>query len=225
MQDAAGALSTSVGKKILRAVTGAALVLFVIGHMVGNLKVFFGKENFDHYARGLRTFGDPFLGYGQFLWIARIGLLAALAVHMVMAWQTWRMSRAARPIGYHTTASINFSHASRTMRWGGVAILAFVVYHLLHLTTGTVHPEFSHDSAYANVVAAFRRPAVSVAYVLAMIPLGLHLYHGIWSACQTLDLNGPRISALRRPVAAAIALVVVLGFIAVPLAVLGGLVR
>ena len=224
MQDAVGALSTSVGKKILMAVTGVALVVFVIGHMVGNLKVFFGQESFDHYAHGLRTFGEPFLGYGQFLWIARIGLLFAVTVHMVMAWQTWRMSRAARPVGYHTSASIGFSHASRTMRWGGVAILAFVVYHLLHLTTGTVHPAFG-ESPYANVVTAFQRPVVSVAYVLAMIPLGLHLYHGIWSACQTLDLNGPRIAALRRPVAAAIALVVFIGFIAVPLAVLGGLVR
>jgi len=225
VQEAAGALGTSVGKKILMAVTGAVLVAFVIGHMVGNLKVFFGAESFDHYAHGLRTFGDPFLGYGQFLWIARIGLLVAVVVHIVMAWQTWRMSRKARPIPYHTVDPIVLSHASRTMRWGGVAILVFVVYHILHLTTGTVHPRFSPESPYANVVTAFSRPMVSIAYVLAMIPLGLHLYHGVWSACQTLDLNGPRVSALRRPLSLVIALVVVIGFIAVPLGVLTGLVR
>lgn len=224
MQKAAGALATSVGWKILMAVTGAVLTLFVIGHMVGNLKVFFGQESFDHYAHGLRTFGEPFLGYGQFLWIARIVLLVSVGVHIVMAWLTWRMSRRARPIGYHSAESIVFSHASRTMRWGGIAILFFVIYHLLHLTTGTVHPAFG-ESPYANVVTGFQQPVVSVVYLLAMIPLGLHLYHGIWSACQTLDLNGPRITELRRPVAAAIALIVVLGFVAVPIGVLSGVVR
>ncbi len=207
------------------ALTGALLVGFVIGHMIGNLKVFFGAESFDHYAHGLRTFGDPFLGHGQFLWIARVVLLAAVLVHMIMAWQTWRMSRRARDVGYRMQASVSFSYASRTMRWGGVLIGLFVVYHVLHLTTGTVHPGFSEESAYANVVAGFRSPVVSIFYVLAMMALAVHLYHGIWSACQTLDINGPRLGALRRPLALTVSLIVFLGFIAVPIAVLAGIVR
>ena len=207
------------------AITGSILVLFVIGHMVGNLKVFFGAESFDHYAHGLRTFGEPFLGHGQFLWIARVVLLSAVLVHVVMAWQTWRMSRRARKVGYAAGGSISFSYASSTMRWGGVIIGAFVVFHILHLTTGTAHPDFSSESPYANVVTGFRDPVASTFYLVAMAALGLHLYHGIWSACQTLGINNPRFGPWRRPIALVISLVAFLGFVAVPLAVLGRIVR
>jgi len=222
MQGVPSLYSTSIGKKIFMAVTGILLVLFVIGHMIGNLKAFQGAAKFDHYAEGLRSFGDPFLGHGQFLWIARVVLLASVLVHMIAAWQTWRISRRARPRGYRKEESISFSYASSTMRWGGVIIGAFVVFHILHLTTGTVHPNFV-SSAYANLVTGFQAPWVAGFYLLAMALLSLHLYHGIWSACQTLDINNAKIRAMRRPAAALIALVVLLGFISVPLAVLLGI--
>jgi succinate dehydrogenase / fumarate reductase cytochrome b subunit len=223
MRAVADLYSTSVGKKIAMAVTGLVLVAFVIGHMIGNLKVFLGPDAFDHYAHGLRTLGDPILGYGQALWIVRLVLLGCVGVHMMAAWQTWRLSSAARTMGYRRSESVAFSYASSTMRWGGVIIAAFVVYHILHLTTGTVHPRFG-GSAYENLVSGFKVPLVAAAYILAMIPLALHLYHGIWSACQTLDIDNRSIRAMRRPVAAAIAAAVFAGFISVPVAVIAGLV-
>jgi len=224
MRGAVGLYETSVGKKIVMALSGIVLVLFVLGHMAGNLKVFFGQEAFDHYAHGLRTFGEPFLAHGQFLWIARIGLLAAVGLHMLSAFLTWRQSAVARGSRYRKKHALSFSYASRTMRWGGVLIAAFVVLHLLHLTTGTVHPDFG-DSPYVNVVVAFSNPAVAGAYIVVMVLLGLHLYHGIWSATQTLDWDNPRIRDAWRPIAAIVTAVVVLGFVSVPVAVLAGAVE
>jgi len=215
--------STSIGKKAVMALTGTVLWGFVIVHMIGNLKVYQGPEKFDAYAHFLREAGKPMLGHGQFLWIARIVLLAAVGAHIVAALQTWLMSHSAREVGYRKKDSQSFSFASSTMRWGGVALLAFIVFHLLHLTTGTLHPHFT-DSPYSNLVSGFRVWYVSAFYVLAMIPLAFHMYHGLWSACQTLDINNPRIRELRRPFAAAVAVVVVAGNISIPIAVLTGLV-
>lgn len=215
--------STSIGKKAVMALTGIVLWGFVIVHMIGNLKIYQGPEKFDAYAHFLREFGKPMLGHGQFLWIARIVLLVAVGAHIVAALQTWAMSRSAREVGYNRNQSQSFSFASSTMRWGGVTLLAFIVFHLLHLTTGTVHPDFT-DSAHANVIAGFRVWYVSAFYVLAMVPLGFHMYHGLWSACQTLDINNPRIRELRRPFSAAVAFVVIAGNISIPIAVLTGLV-
>jgi succinate dehydrogenase / fumarate reductase cytochrome b subunit len=223
MRGALGLYQTSVGKKIFMAISGIVLVLFVVGHMVGNLKVWFGQEAFDHYAHGLRSFGDPFLAHGQFLWIVRIALLAIVAIHMVSAFLTWRQSAVARGERYRKKASLSFSYASRTMRWGGVIIAAFVVYHLLHLTVGAVHPNFT-GSPYANVHVAFSSPVVSLAYVAVMVMLGFHLYHGIWSLTQTLDWDTPRLRDLWRPISAVVTVVVVLGFVSVPVGVLAGLV-
>ena len=188
MRGAVGLYQTSVGKKIVMALSGVVLVLFVVGHMIGNLKVFFGQEAFDHYAHGLRTLGDPLFAPGQFLWIVRIALLAAVGIHMLSAFLTWRQSSAARDVAYRKSNSLSFSYASRTMRWGGVIIAAFVVYHLLHLTVGSVHSGFT-DSPYENVWAAFKNPGIALGYVAVMVLLAFHLYHGVWSATQTLDLD------------------------------------
>jgi succinate dehydrogenase / fumarate reductase, cytochrome b subunit len=222
---ARGVADSSVGRKILMAVTGVILLGFVIGHMIGNLKVYQGPEAFNLYAEGLRGLGAPLLGHGQALWLVRIVLLVAVLAHIWAAYSLTMQSRAARQVRYRKFESLSFSYASRTMVWGGVIILAFVVYHLLHLTLGTVHPSFVPHDAYHNFVAGFRVPAVSIFYVAAMIPLGLHIYHGTWSALQSLGANNPRYNAMRRPVALAIALVVVLGNISFPLAVLAGIVR
>jgi len=222
---AATLYASSVGKKIAMAISGIVLVLFVIGHFIGNLKVFQGADAFNHYAEGLRTVGAPFLGRGQLLWIVRAGLLVALIVHVVAAAQVYSRSLRARPVRYHRFESLAFSPASRSMTWGGIAILAFVVYHLLHLTLGSVHPDFVHGDAYHNFVTGFRSWPVSLAYMAAMVPLGLHLYHGIWSATQTLGTTNPRVQRLRRPAALAFAVLVAGGNLVFPIAVLSGILQ
>ena len=216
---------STVGKKIMMAVTGVILIGFVIVHMIGNLKVYQGADAFNHYAEGLRTLGEPFFGYGQLLWILRIILLAAVIIHIVAAVQLVLHSRKARAIGYRKyDGDMVFSYASRTMTWGGLIIFGFVIYHLLHLTFGSAHPDFIPGDAYHNLVAGFRSWPVSIAYVLAMIPLGFHLYHGFWSMLQTLGASNPKVNRIRRPIAAVLALVVVLGNISFPVAVLTGVV-
>jgi succinate dehydrogenase / fumarate reductase cytochrome b subunit len=216
---------SSVGKKILMASTGIVLVLFVLVHMIGNLKIYQGAAKYDAYAEFLREVGYPALGHGQMLWIARIVLLLCVGIHIYAAAELYFRSKKARRIGYKKFDDLSFSYASRTMRWGGVVVLAFVVYHLLHLTLGTVHPDFVAGSAYRNVVTGFKVWPVSVAYILAMIPLGLHIYHGLWSTTQTLAIQGAQVQTWRRPFAALVASVIVIGNVSIPLAVLGGLVR
>jgi succinate dehydrogenase / fumarate reductase cytochrome b subunit len=215
---------SSIGKKLGMAVTGALLFGFVIVHMVGNLKIYQGPEKYNAYAQFLREAGYPLLGHGQMLWLFRLALIASVALHIVAAAETTRISRRARSTRYRRRHDLSFSYASRTMRWGGVIVAGFVVYHLLHLTLGSVHPDFVHDSVYHNVVAGFRVWPVSLAYILCMLPLGLHIYHGLWSATQTLGVEWPWLVRWRRPAAAAAALVIVLGNISIPLAVLAGVV-
>lgn len=207
------------------AATGAILVLFVLGHMAGNLKAYQGAAKFNAYAEFLRDFGAPIFGHGQFLWLARAALLAAVLVHIIAALQLSRRSRLARPVGYKKTPHEELTYASRTMRWGGVIILLFVVYHILHLTTGTAHASFVAGDAYRNLVVGFQAWPVSAAYMVAMVALGLHLYHGVWSGFQTLGWDNPRYVPYRRSIAAAIALVVVIGNMSFPIAVLTGVLR
>lgn len=214
---------TSIGLKITMAISGIVFVGFVIGHMIGNMKVYLGAEVFNHYAEGLREFGAPFLGHGQFLWIARAVLIVALVVHVWSALKLTQQSHAARDEGYRKRESMEFSRSSRSMRWGGVALLTFIIYHLLHLTFGLVHPDFIPGDAYHNLVTGFQSVPVSVVYMVAMIALGLHLYHGVWSAFQTLGISGPRINRWRRPLALAIALFVVAGNLSFPVSVLTGI--
>jgi succinate dehydrogenase / fumarate reductase, cytochrome b subunit len=212
----------SVGKKIVMALAGLILVGFVFGHMVGNLKVYQGPEAFNGYAEGLRTFGAPFLSRNQALFAVRALLLFAGIVHIWAAFDLVLRSRAARKHRYRQFHPEVFSHTSRTMAWGGVVILAFVIYHLLHFTFGTVHPDFVAHNVYYNFIIGFQSWPVSFGYMLAMIPLGFHLYHGVWSAFQTLGLNSPRYNRFRRPLALALAAIVVLGNLTFPLAVLTG---
>ncbi|HEY0671861.1 MAG TPA: succinate dehydrogenase cytochrome b subunit [Longimicrobiales bacterium] len=214
--------SSSVGKKILMAVSGLILYGFVIVHMLGNLKVYQGREAFNHYAEGLRTFGAPFFGRGQLLWILRLALLAALIVHLVAVFQLVRQSRAARRHSYKKFDGLEFSFASRTMLWGGLLLLAYVVYHLMHLTFGNVHPNFIPGDAYNNFVVGFQQWPASLAYIVAMIPLGLHLYHGFWSMLQTLGANNPKYNRMRRPIALTLSALIVLLNISFPVAVLLG---
>jgi len=225
---AAALWGTMVGKKVVMAVTGIVLVGFVIAHMLGNLKVFLGAEAINAYAVFLREMGEPLLPYGLLLWVARIILLTSVALHIVAAVQLTRMNWTARPQGYQTKQPVAATYASRTMRWSGVILALFVVYHLLHLTAGAVgfQPgEFHHLSVYKNVAAGFSVWYVTLFYMLAMAALCLHLDHGVWSMFQSLGLSNARMTPALRALSRAVALLVFAGFISVPVAVLAGWVR
>jgi succinate dehydrogenase / fumarate reductase cytochrome b subunit len=221
----AGFLASLVGKKVIMAVTGVILFLFVVGHLAGNLKVFQGPEHFNAYAEGLRTMGAPFFARGQVLWAVRIVLLLSLFLHIWAAVAVTRASWAARPISYHRLTPAETTYAARTMRWGGVIIFVYVVYHLLDLTFGAANPSFVPGDVYHNLVASFARWPVSVVYIVAVIVVGLHVDHGLWSAFQTLGLNRPPTFRWRRGVAVAIAAIITAGYVAIPLAVLTGKIR
>lgn len=219
--------NTSIGKKAVMAVTGVALVGFVIAHMAGNLKIFLGPAAFDAYARGLREFGEPFLAYEQALWTARLVLVVAVVLHIVAAVQLTQMSWAARPIAYTDKEAVAATYAARTMRWGGVILLLFVIYHLLHFTAGVVGyapGQFQPGSVYRNVVIGFSVWYVSAFYIVAQAALGLHLYHGVWSMFQTLGMRA-RDNGAYRGLAVVVAVLVVAGNVSIPLAVLAGVVK
>lgn len=213
-----------MGKKAAMAVSGAILLLYVIGHMIGNLKVYQGPESYNEYAEWLRVFGAPAVAGGAALWAVRIVLLVAVIVHVVAAIQLARRARTARGSRYERYDPQVFSYASRTMRWGGVIIFLFVLYHLAHFTWGTAHGDFVRGDVYHNFVTGFSIWWVSGIYIVANIVLGLHLYHGTWSMMQTLGIEHPRWNRYRRPLAAGIALVVAVGNISFPVAVLTGVV-
>jgi succinate dehydrogenase / fumarate reductase cytochrome b subunit len=198
------------------AVTGAILFGFVLGHMAGNLQVFLGREAFDHYAELLRR-------NMALLWAVRLGLLAAAVLHIVSALQLSAIQKKARPQGYAKKQAVGSSLASRTMLASGLATLAFLVYHLLHLTFGTVHPAFEAGRVYDNVITAFRSVPVSMAYMAAMILVGMHLNHGLWSMFQSLGMANAKYSGKLRLCARTFAAIVTIGFLAVPAAVLAGL--
>jgi succinate dehydrogenase / fumarate reductase, cytochrome b subunit len=224
MQRVATLYRSSVGKKILMAISGIVLFGFIVLHMVGNLKVLLGPEEIDAYARFLREVGYPAVPNQTILWTVRLVLLLAVLVHITAAFQTWSQSRNARAVGYRKSDDLSFSYASRTMRWGGIIILLFVVYHLLHFTTGTLHPDFVEGGVYHNFVVAFQGPVVFLVYVVAQAALCLHLYHGLWSATQTLGANHPKYNRMRRPAAAALAVAIFVGFVLPPLLVLMGVI-
>jgi succinate dehydrogenase / fumarate reductase cytochrome b subunit len=217
------------------AVSGLIGIGFLIVHMYGNLKIFEGREYFNAYAAGLRELGGPIFGHTHLLWIARLVLLGAVGLHVLMAYQLTRQDWDGRPrqMRYAVKKDVQASYASRTMRWGGVVLLFFIVYHIMNLTLGWVgfgpggfrHEDAEGFHAYDNVINAFSNPLATIFYVIAMLALGLHLYHGFWSMFQTLGLNNYRTDGILRILAAAVAVVLTLGFIAVPLAVQFGIVQ
>jgi succinate dehydrogenase / fumarate reductase cytochrome b subunit len=216
---------SAVGKKAVMAVTGIILFGFVLGHLLGNLKLYLGPDALNSYSRFLRTVGEPVVPANVLLWAVRLLLIAAVVLHVWAAWQLRRMSRTARPDAYVAGTRIHTTYASRTMRWGGVIILLFVIYHLLHLTWGTVHPAFVPGDVYHNVVTGFQVWWVSLFYIAAQVALGFHLYHGLWSMFQSLGWNHPRFNLWRNGFAHAFAWLITLGNISFPVAVLTHLVR
>ncbi|MGH7516561.1 MAG: succinate dehydrogenase cytochrome b subunit [Gemmatimonadales bacterium] len=211
---------SAIGKKVVMAVTGLIGIAYVIGHMVGNLQVFQGADKINGYAAILQ---GPLKSA---VWAARAVLLAAVVLHVAAAWQLTQLDRAARPVAYARREPQISTIASRTMRWGGVLLLVFIVFHILHFTTGTVQPApFVAGDVYGNVVGGFRVWWVTLFYVVAMVALGFHLVHGAWSSARTLGVSRPTPRPFRRPLAALVAILVAAGFAIVPLAVFFGIVK
>lgn len=200
--------------------TGLIWVGFVVGHMSGNLLVMQGREAINAYSHFLKS-------TGELLWLVRAVLASALVVHVVAAVQLTVQNRAARPVGYAQREPQVSTVASRTMRWGGALLLLFVILHILHFTTGTIRPagSFSVADVYSNIVTSFRIWWVSAFYVISMIAVGLHLYHGVWSSVRSLGFAQRSTDPLRRKFALIVAVLVWFGFTIVPVAVIAGWVR
>jgi succinate dehydrogenase / fumarate reductase cytochrome b subunit len=220
MQKLATLLGSTIGKKVVMAVTGIILFGFVVGHMIGNLQIYLGPHAINEYGRFLREFL-----HGGAIWIVRAGLLAAVALHIWAAVALTLENRAARPVGYRQQKRLESTYASRTMVWSGPILALFIAFHLADLTFGAVTPGFVEGDIYNNLILTFSRVPASAFYILAMLALGLHLHHGIWSGLQTLGGSHPRWNALRNRFAAIVAIVVVLGNISIPVAVLAKLVK
>ncbi len=220
MAKASSFLASRLGRKTVMAVTGLVGYGFVIGHMAGNLQIYFGPGPIDAYSRFLHE-----LLHGAGLWIARGTLLGAVVLHIWAATSLTLESRAARPIGYRETQHRESSFASRTMILSGPILSFFIIYHLLHLTTGQVHPNFVAGDVYRNLIRGFQSVPAAGFYILANICLGLHLYHGAWSMLQTLGLSHPRWNRLRFAISALITTAVVAGNLSFPIAVQLGILR
>ena len=214
-------VGSTIGRKVVMAVTGLALFGFVLVHMLGNLQMFLKDHGaINHYGRFLRE-----MLHGGGIWVVRGVLLVAVIAHIGAAWSLTRTSWKARPMSYKVVTPNASTYASRTMRWSGPILGLFIVYHLLHFTVGTVHPAFVDGDVYRNVIVGFSVWPVSLFYVIAMLALGLHLRHGAWSMLQTLGASHPRWDGVRNAVATACTVIIVLGFISVPLAVLAGVLK
>jgi succinate dehydrogenase / fumarate reductase, cytochrome b subunit len=210
--------TSTTGKKAAMAVSGCILFLFVVGHLIGNLQIYEGPEKLNRYAVLLRSM--PAL-----LWAVRTVLLAMVLLHIWSSVQLAGRNIAARPVGYRMKKATGSSYASRTMYWSGPIILAFVIYHLLDFTFGQVNPHFQPGNVYGNVVASFQLIPVSAFYIIAMLLLCLHLYHGLWSMFQSVGIAHPRYTPMLRRGAAVVALLIAIGNISIPVAVLSGWVK
>lgn len=234
MGSIAGFYRSALGKKAVMAVTGFLLFGFVLIHMAGNLKLYLppyaegphaGEHPINVYAVFLREVGSPMLPPGALLWVARLALLAAVALHLHCAWALTRMSWAARPVAYAKRGDVQLSYASRTVRWGGVIVGLFVLFHLAHLTFGWMHPQFEHLKAHENIVAGFAVWWVSAFYIVANLALGFHLRHGLVAMFQSVGWANPSFNRFRERFAMLFAAVVTAGNVSFPLAVLSGFVR
>jgi len=205
-------------------VTGLLMLLYVVVHMLSNLRIFLGRDSIDSYAVWLRTILDGLLGYEGFVWVVRVGLVACVVLHMTAAIQLARRARRARPEGYQHRGKVQGSYAARTMRWGGVILTLFVIYHILDLTAGVLNPNGVHLAVYDNVTADFQYWYVTLFYAVAVVALGFHIRHGLWSALQSLGASTAARQRAFQLTAAGVAAAITAGFLSVPFAVLTGLV-
>ncbi|HEY2458092.1 MAG TPA: succinate dehydrogenase cytochrome b subunit [Candidatus Acidoferrum sp.] len=211
---------TTIGQKAIMAVTGFILVGFVVAHLLGNLQIYLGPDKINQYSANLKSL--PAL-----LWSARITLLISVILHIWASAKLVAMQARARPIKYVKKVNAHSTYASRTMAWSGPIVLAFIIFHLLHFTFGTVHPggPFDEHNVYNNVVTGFQVWPVSLFYIVAMIMLCYHLYHGIWSAVQSLGFSHPVYTPWIRLAAKVIAILIAAGNISIPVAVLAGFIK
>jgi len=221
---------TAVGKKYVMAITGIMLLGFVLTHMIGNLKMYLGAEDYNHYAEFLRELLVPILPRTVLLWLLRFGLIGAVLLHIHAAYSLTVMNRKARSVKYQSPRDYQIANfASRTMRWTGIIVALFVLWHLADLSWGTVNAiggdgVFVRGDAYGNVVRSLERVPVAVLYIVANIALGTHLFHGVWSLFQSMGWNNPRFNKWRRGIATAFATIIVVGNVSFPIAVLAGIV-
>ena len=217
--------STAVGKKYVMALTGIALMGYVLAHMIGNLKMFLGADEINHYGEFLRELLVPLAPRTVVLWILRIGLIGAAILHVHAAYSLTVLNREARSVKYQSERDYQAANfASRTMRWTGIIVLLFVLWHLADLTWGWANPDFVRGEPYQNVVASLSRVPVAILYIVANIALGVHLYHGAWSLFQSMGWNNPRFNRWRRGFAIAFATAITVGNVSFPIAVQAGIV-
>lgn len=220
---------SAIGKKAVMAVTGIMLLGFVLAHMLGNLHMYQDAEHMNHYGEYLRTIGEPILPHTGALWILRAGLILAFVLHIHSAATLTLMNRQSRTVGYKGGRSyVAANYAARTMRWSGIIVGLYLVFHLMDLTWGTngaATDSFTRGQPYENLVASFQREPVAVVYIIANLLLGIHIYHGAWSLFQSLGWANPRFNDWRRMFAIGFAAVVVIGNVSFPIAVMTGIVE
>jgi succinate dehydrogenase / fumarate reductase cytochrome b subunit len=222
---------TAVGKKYVMAITGIIGIGYIVAHMVGNLKMYLGKGSdgvyeIDHYGEFLRELLVPIVPRTVTLWLLRSVLIVALILHLHAAYSLTVMNRRARPVKYQSARDYQIANfASRTMRWTGIIVLLFIIWHLLDFTGGQLNPDFVRGEVYRNVDASLSRVPVAIFYILANLALGVHLYHGTWSLFQSMGWASPRFNVWRRYLATGLATVVVVGNVSFPVAVLAGVVK
>lgn len=209
---------SNIGLKVLMALTGFILFGFTVAHVSGNLLVFAGPAKMNAYAQLVKSNAGV-------LWGARLVLLASVVAHIISAVKLYKRRSDARPVAYAVKQPHGSTYASRTMIWSGPILSLFILYHLMHFTIGNAHPKFDEHDAYRNVVVGFSSLPVAAAYIIAMVCLGLHLSHGVWSLLQTLGVNRPNWECALRRLAILFGVAVCGGFISIPLAVLLGLVK
>jgi succinate dehydrogenase / fumarate reductase cytochrome b subunit len=217
---------STIALKLLMAVSGLVFIVYVLLHMYGNLKAFAGHDAYNEYAHHLRTLGEPMLPYGGFLWVMRVLLLVALVAHVYAAVVLWRRAGRARTVKYKVKKNVGSTYASRLMRWGGLTILVFLIWHLLNFTVGKVNVQGNAtNDPYDLLVDSFQTWWLTLIYLVAMAMLGAHIHHGFWSSCQTLGLtNNVRSRTLAKRVGFVTAVIIAGGFSLVPIFVLVGVI-
>jgi len=218
------AKTNSVVKKVVMAVSGIIMLLFLIAHMIGNLKAFAGASTYNDYSKWLRTFGEPALPYRTFLTLLEVVLVISVVAHMGAAFALWRQARRARPERYVSKKAVAATYASRTLRWGGVIIALYIVWHILDMTVGVVNPAGTESTPYERLIAGMSNPWITSFYVLALVLLGLHLRHGIWSVTQTLGRSNRQRERIVNAFAVGFSTLLIAGYLVVPFAILFGLV-
>ena len=219
-----GRFSNSVVKKTVMAVSGIIMILYLVAHMIGNLHAFEGADEFNEYSHWIRRIGEPAVPEETVLWIIRLVLLVSVVAHFWAAISLWRQARRARPVPYVTKKRVQQSFASRTVRWGGVILALFIVWHILDLTLGAVNPAGTDATPYERLVASFQNIPITLFYVLAMLVLGWHIRHGVFAATQTLGQTNKRRERAVNALAYVVATVLTVGFLLTPLSIAFGLI-